>query len=349
MIADLFENKEDFRIVRIGEHDASFGTDYLNILKSKILTCEEMYPGIKEWLDTKVLKGLKTGERVGYIGFLDDNPVVTAVVKQGENAKFCHLKIYQAVQNSGLGDIFFSLMALEVRHSAKSIHFTLPEGLWESKKEFFNSFSFNNVVKCNHQYRLFEGELRSEASYSSIFKNVVSKLTRFNGIASIAGYSMDSKLVLSIQPKNAERIILGQKLVEIRRKFSKSWEGARFNIYATTPIKSLLGEARIVKVIEGTPEKIWENFEQYIGSTKEGYDTYVKGAKTVFALVLSEVKPYASPVPLEQIEYLVGHNLIAPQSYSVVGNDSNWMRAICMAAVLQGNASRKKSAIQKIA
>lgn len=346
---DLFENKRDLRIVRISELDAKSRSDNFLMLRSKILGCEEMYPAIKTWLDKKVTRGLQTGERVGYVGMYGDEPIASAVVKRGKAAKFCHLKIDRELQDSGLGDIFFALMALEVRSLAGSIHFTLPESLWESKKRFFESFSFNDVIKCNDQYRLFEEELRSEAAYSDVYASVVDKLTRFNGIASIAGFSMDSRLVLSIQPRHAENIMLGRKRVEIRRKFSRDWEGVRFNIYASTPIKALMGEARIERVIEGTPTTIWEHFGTMVGGTKEEFDSYVQGTSTIYALVLGDIKPYSYPVPLIQIEHLIGAQLTAPQSYGVVGHHNEWARAISVAAILQGNAQRKKEAISQIA
>lgn len=349
MIADLFEARDDFRVLRIGDRDAKFKTDNFLILRSKILACEEMYPSIKTWVDNKVIHGLRAGERIGYIGMLGEKPVVSALVKRGSNAKFCHLKIDEEFRDNGLGDIFFTLMTLEVRNFAKAIHFTLPEGLWESRKNFFASFSFNQAIKCNQQYRLFEEELRSEAPFKYVYENVLTKLSRFSGIASIAGFSMNSKLVFSVQPKHAEQIMLGNKRVEIRRKFSRDWEGARFNIYASTPIKALMGEARIDRVIEGTPTKIWEHFGAVIGATKEEFDSYSQGAETVYALILNEVRPYAYPIPLEQIRHLIGSDLIAPQSYSVVQNNKSWMSAISIAAILQGHALKKKTAISQAA
>ncbi|HEV7165721.1 MAG TPA: hypothetical protein VGO35_10055 [Gammaproteobacteria bacterium] len=348
MNRDFFENKSDLRIVRVDEYDASVRSDNWLALRLKILTCEEMYPTIDKWLDKKVIKGMETGERVGYIGFLDDKPVATAIVKRGENAKFCHLKIDEELQNNGLGDVFFSLMAIEVRDLAKSVHFTLPESLWESKQSFFKSFSFDQAVTCSHQYRSSEKELWSEASYKDVYRNMVSKFKEFGGIASIAGYSMESQLVMSIQPKYAAQIMLGIKIVEIRKKFSKRWEDVRLNIYASAPDKSLVGEAKIAKVIEGSPEKIWENFETMIGGTKEEFDAYTKGLQTAFAIVLTDVKPYARPVPLQQINELVGRNLVVPQSYSIVGRDQYWRTAISMAAVLQSNAKKKKVAVRKV-
>ena len=87
-----------------------------------------MYPGIGQWYSDKVLPGLKTSERIGYVAFEDERPIASAVLKKGERAKFCHLRIHEDFRDLDLGQMFFTQMTLEARHIAKEIHFTLPEG-----------------------------------------------------------------------------------------------------------------------------------------------------------------------------------------------------------------------------
>ena len=86
-----------------------------------------MYPGIGQWYSDKVLPGLKTSERIGYVAFEDERPIASAVLKKGERAKFCHLRIHEDFRDLDLGQMFFTQMTLEARHIAKEIHFTLPE------------------------------------------------------------------------------------------------------------------------------------------------------------------------------------------------------------------------------
>ena len=62
-----------------------------------------MYPSIDKWFNNKVLPGLKTSERVGYIGYLNELPVISSVLKKGKQAKFCHLKIDKSLQDDNLG------------------------------------------------------------------------------------------------------------------------------------------------------------------------------------------------------------------------------------------------------
>src|SRR6266498_1787465 len=128
--------KENFQIVRLAEGDVRCKSDHLAKFENLILGNQPMYPEIERWYSSKVLPGIRKDERVAFIGYLNERPAVSAVVKKGSDAKFCHLRIHEALQDSNLGEVFFSLMALEIRDLAKGIHFTLPESLWKEKGPF---------------------------------------------------------------------------------------------------------------------------------------------------------------------------------------------------------------------
>ncbi|GAI02476.1 unnamed protein product, partial [marine sediment metagenome] len=79
---ELFSQKGNFRVVRLSEADARGNTDHLEKLRELVLENEPMYPNIKKWFDDKVMEGLKTSERIGYVGYLDEKPAVSAIVKR---------------------------------------------------------------------------------------------------------------------------------------------------------------------------------------------------------------------------------------------------------------------------
>jgi hypothetical protein len=121
----------------LGPEDARKETDNLRILRELLLANEGMYPGIDRWYAEKVVPGLKNSQRIGYVAFEDERPIASAVLKLGGSAKFCHVRIHENFRDLDLGQMFFTQMTLEARHLAKDIHFTLPEGLWYEKSEFF--------------------------------------------------------------------------------------------------------------------------------------------------------------------------------------------------------------------
>lgn len=154
------------RIQRIQADDARRSTDALRLLRERLVAHEHYYPSIGRWTSQKVIPDLKTGRRVGYLGFRGETPVLAAVLKQGARTKFCHLSIENGFQGNKLGHLMFSLMAAEVQHSAAEVHFTLPESLWEREKGFFQSFGFESAVVASTQYRLFDEELSCSVPFA---------------------------------------------------------------------------------------------------------------------------------------------------------------------------------------
>jgi predicted transcriptional regulator len=295
-----------------------------------------MYPAIEQWLSTKVLPGIRQDERVAFVGYLDQTPLVSAVVKKGADAKFCHLHIDSVLRDFHLGEVFFSLMALEVRDLAKTTHFTLPKSVWQDEGQFFRSFGFCEVWSSDKQYRLFDEELHSTAPFSRVWHCAVEKMPKLAQYYAIGGFSPDNQLLLSVHPRYAEDIMKRRKTVELRRKFSTRWLGYRINLYATAPVMSLIGEARISGVAVETPERIWNRFQAEIGCTRPEFDAYVKGAEEIYAIELDDIRPYKSRIPIVQAAQMLGENLVPPQSFLTLEKNRAWAKAISLAAYLHG-------------
>jgi|SRR5579863_2653510 len=337
MQQNLNLSQDVLRLARIGADDARRRHDDFLSLRELVLRSDEAYPRIGRWFDSKVTDGLRSGGRMGFVALINDRPVAAAILKRGPITKFCHLKIDESARSRSLGDLLFTLMTLDVRHSAKYVRFTLPESVWEDRKSFFNAFSFSRAEKANRQYRLFDTELYSQTSFESIFAASREKLPSLFGQIAIGNHSLLTGAVLAVQPGPLEKILSGIKTVEIRTRFSKRWEGRNVSLYATHPISGLAGEATIERVIEGAPNKIWEYFGSCAGCTRAEYDSYVKDHGTVHALLLSGVRSFSDPVPLTQLKYLLGLDLPAPQSYLSLENNDGWLAAVVLAAALQGS------------
>jgi predicted transcriptional regulator len=334
----LFPPTPSFRFAELKAFDAQNQTDELKTLQRMLLANEEMYPGIRHWYMDKVIPGLKNSERVAYIAYEDETPIASAVLKRGGHAKFCHLRIHENFRDLDLGQMFFSQMTLEVRHIAKEIHFTLPEGLWSEKAEFFKSFGFSEAIKASHQYRQGQAELACSAPVSLVWSKVVEKLPHLANKFSPGGCSLASKLVMSMRPEYADRIFSRRKLVEFRKKFSVKWRGCKAVVYGTKPLGALMGEVTLRNVTYGTPDDIWEAFGTMGGCTREEFSKYAGNSDGVYAIELSDVTPYISPIALVQVSHLINEDLRPPQSFSSIKieSDGPWGRAISVAGLLQG-------------
>jgi predicted transcriptional regulator len=327
---DLFNNNNkinNLKIAQVTKEDVIRETDKLNTIISLLEKHENMYPKIDKWIHKKVIPGIKTEERVAYIGFDNEVPFVSAIVKKGAHSKFCHLHIDNEFRNKNIGGLFFSLMTLELKRFAKEIHFTLPESLWSEKKKFFNSFGFEKITKSGIQYRLFEEELKCSAPIEKVWGatlDLLPKLLYTNGI------------IMSINPIYCNRILRGNKVVEIRKKFNKKWIGSKVALYSTHPTKAIVGNATIEKVEEGIPENIWEKNSDLLGCTKREFDNYTAQSSKVYALTLNNIEPYHDPIQLSAMSDYIKKELKAPQSYQSILKNRHWAEAISITDLLHG-------------
>ncbi len=338
---ELLFAKKNLSIVQLAPVDAKRHSDRLRCLRELVVTNEEMYPGINRWFDGKVVPGLVTEERTAFLGFVDGRPVASSIVKRGANAKFCHLRIGKDVQDQHLGELFFALMAVQVRNTAREIHFTLPEGLWEQRSEFFRSFGFSERHESGRQYRLFERELRCSAPFAHVWGAALSKIPKLVSAFSTDGFALDSSLLLSLKPRHAEAILSGRKTVELRRVFSRRWEGHRASIYATSPVMSLVGEARIARVVSASPGDIWAQYGDAIGCDRTSFDAYVGKKAAMFAIELADVRPFARSVGISCLADMIGARPRAPQSYASLVSTSVWGRCVSLAALLNGGGESR--------
>ena len=116
-------------------------------------------------------------------------------------------------------------------------------------------------------------------------------------------------ILLSINPEHVERIINGTKRYEFRRvrckrKIDKIW------IYATSPIKMIVGEADVLAVIEDSKEQVWKVTSKYSGISEDFFNEYYFDKKQAVAYKLGKVNTFTNPVSLKS----VGVN-VAPQSF----------------------------------
>jgi predicted transcriptional regulator len=330
---DLFP-KLSVRIERIGVDDARRSTDLLGTLRERLARHESYYPSILKWTANKVLPDLRTGRRIAYIGFQDDVPILAAVLKQGIDAKFCHLSIESGFQGNKLGHLMFSLMAAEVRRTAREIHFTLPASLWERERGFFNSFGFDSAAPASTQYRLFEDELRCSVSYPRIWECVLTQLPMLLTSTAIAGFQVNDGVILSVQEKYATAVMYGRKTIELRRRFASRWVGRNASVYAAGGSGCLMGTITISDVVKAKPGEIWDRFGDDIGCTRSEFEQYAGDRSYLYAIRLTNPKPYQAPVPLSQLSYLLGEHITPPQSYSAHSTTDLWGKALSVAALL---------------
>lgn len=122
------------------------------------------------------------------------------------------------------------------------------------------------------------------------------------------------RILLSIKPEYASKILDGSKKFEYRRKIYKRTGIKKVIIYATLPVGKVVGEFQIEGVIESCPKQLWAETKEASGITYDFYSSYFSDREKAFALKVGKVRRYKIPKCLT--EFL--DSGIAPQSYAYV-------------------------------
>ena len=127
-------------------------------------------------------------------------------------------------------------------------------------------------------------------------------------------------IFVSIHPQYTERILEGEKTVELRRRFPNlNGSEGRLLIYSTTPVKSVMGYAEIEKVHYLPIEDLWAAFRNDAKIQEVTFWNYFKGLTHGYGVQLKN--PIRFPTPLS-IDYLKqNYGVIAPQSYRYLNQE----------------------------
>ena len=118
-------------------------------------------------------------------------------------------------------------------------------------------------------------------------------------------------VLLSIKPKFAESIISGRKKYEFRKNSFTKKDIGRVYIYSTTPIKKIVGNFRINKIIEDKPSTLWYQLKDDAGISEEEFFAYFKNREVGFAFQIVDVEKFETPVDPK----IIFPNFIPPQSF----------------------------------
>jgi predicted transcriptional regulator len=88
-------------------------------------------------------------------------------------------------------------------------------------------------------------------------------------------------------------------------------------IYATAPVKQVVAEADIEKILEDTPEEVWAQTEEKSGISSKFFFDYYKGKTKAFAYKLTNLNKFEKPKTLA--DYGVS---AAPQSFVYVSGNA---------------------------
>jgi predicted transcriptional regulator len=110
---------------------------------------------------------------------------------------------------------------------------------------------------------------------------------------------MQTKVLLSIKPQFAERIFNGSKRYEFRRVLFRSTSVTTVVVYASSPIKRVIGEFTVGGILRLRKQALWRKTKNHAGIEKRHFDLYFAGRRTAFAIKVSRPERYPNPISLD--------------------------------------------------
>lgn len=121
-------------------------------------------------------------------------------------------------------------------------------------------------------------------------------------------------IVLSIKPTYVDRILAGEKTVELRRRFpelSRTGRGAL--IYSTSPVQTIVAAVRVATVFRLSLPRLWRLHGREAAVSRAEFDRYFAGLDSGSALLLRDVRLLQNPLHLTELA--AEFEFSPPQSY----------------------------------
>ena len=119
------------------------------------------------------------------------------------------------------------------------------------------------------------------------------------------------KVLLSIKPQYARQIFEGHKRYEYRRSLFKREDIRHVIVYASAPVKKVIGEFEIQDIMHKDIETLWAETSASSGISKSAFFGYFSDKDKGYAIEIGKVREYEKPLSLG------GHyGIRPPQSFA---------------------------------
>ena len=124
-------------------------------------------------------------------------------------------------------------------------------------------------------------------------------------------------IVLSLKPRFADAILASSKTVELRRSEPKIVVPTLALIYATSPLRALVGTCIVTTVKSDRLTVLWREFGSRTGVDHREFLCYFEGVGTGSALTLSDPDSLPLPIPLARLRER-SQGFRPPQSFAYI-------------------------------
>ncbi len=121
--------------------------------------------------------------------------------------------------------------------------------------------------------------------------------------------------LLPIRPRFARSIMSGQKKVEFRKvRFRRNV--SHVVVYASSPVKRVLGYFHVAEIHEAPPAVLWARYADVGGLDRDEFWAYYASTGEGVAIGIGEVRGLVEPLPLSTL----GSRMRAPQSFAYLAD-----------------------------
>ena len=106
------------------------------------------------------------------------------------------------------------------------------------------------------------------------------------------------RVLLSIKPGFALKILNGSKKYEYRRTIFNNHEVSIVIIYASDPIRRIIGEFEIEDILHDELQVLWIKTKNHAGISEKRFFEYFANKSKGYAIKVKETRMYNAPLPL---------------------------------------------------
>lgn len=119
-------------------------------------------------------------------------------------------------------------------------------------------------------------------------------------------------LLISLRPRFAEAILDGTKTVELRRRAPRLPTGALVVLYATSPVRAIVGWARVESIVSEALDDLWLQHGHHAGVSRMEFMRYFRDLSAGKGLLLRSPQRADTPMALRELRRL---GVRPPQSW----------------------------------
>ena len=126
-------------------------------------------------------------------------------------------------------------------------------------------------------------------------------------------------LFIAVQPEYAYKLISKQKDIELRKMCPHVRQGDYVIIYASAPVKAVLGFGKIKNIIVCSPDDMWKKYSERLGIDKGNFCAYYYNHTKAVGIEFDMVKA-VKPIGLSELKR-IDPKFHPPQIYRYVTNN----------------------------